>query len=105
MSFPEMIEDKDKNWLGYRTGLRYRLIQLEPEGLQEYKLPELFLTYVLHQRYFKPVAKEIIDRHKKGILDKSNGELKCLDDAFKPISLSLEKIIWCFRIETRGHIL
>jgi len=73
-----MKNNSEKHYLGHRKRLRNRLIQLGTEGLQEYELVELLLTYVLPQSDVKPIAKELINRFGsiKGIFDAEDEELK-----------------------------
>ncbi|HPO91600.1 MAG TPA: DNA repair protein RadC [Victivallales bacterium] len=73
-----MKYNNEKHYLGHRKRLRDRLLQMGSEGLQEYELVELLLTYVLPQRDVKPLAKELLNRFGsiKGILDSKEEELK-----------------------------
>ncbi len=70
---------QDKHYLGHRTRLRNRFMQ-NVEGLQEYEIVELLLTYVLPQRDVKEIAKELLERFGsiKGIFDASEDELKSI---------------------------
>jgi DNA repair protein RadC len=70
---------KDKHYIGHRTRLRERFIQCL-EGLQEYEIVELLLTYVLPQRDVKEIAKGLLKRFGsiKGIFDASEEELKSI---------------------------
>jgi len=67
----------NEHYIGHRTRLRNRFIQAS-EGLQEYEIVELLLTYVIPQRDVKAIAKELLKRFGsiKGIFEASEEELK-----------------------------
>ncbi|BAU22780.1 DNA repair protein RadC [Caldimicrobium thiodismutans] len=73
-----MKYNTEKHYLGHRERLRKRLMQFGSEGLQEYEIVELLLTYVLPQKDVKPIAKELLNKFGsiKGIFDAKEEELK-----------------------------
>jgi len=71
------MEDKP-HYLGHRERLRERFRRVGAEGLHDYELLELLLTYAIPQRDVKPVAKELIRRFGglSGVLDAEQRELE-----------------------------
>jgi len=63
---------------GHRQRLRERFDSSEPDGLADYELVELILTYSIPRRDVKPVAKELLARFHSlpGVLDASPEELE-----------------------------
>lgn len=70
---------KDKHYIGHRTRLRNRFIQAS-EGLQEYEIMELLLTYAIPQRDVKEIAKKLLERFGsiEGIFDAPEEELRSI---------------------------
>ena len=62
---------------GHRSRLRERFKKTRLEGFHDYEFIELLLTYAIHQRDVKPIAKALIQRFNgiKGIFDASIEEL------------------------------
>jgi DNA repair protein RadC len=88
-------EVKDKpNYIGHRKRLRKRFQRAGPEGLHDYELLELLLTYAISQRDVKPIAKELIKRFGSfcGVLDAGQQELEEVPD-LGPISVTLIRLV------------
>ena len=66
------------HYLGHRERLRKRFQKAGGEGLHDYELLELLLTYALPRRDAKPLAKDLIGRFNSlaGVLDASFEELE-----------------------------
>ena len=78
------VNYKSKNpdkphYLGHRVRLRKRFQKVGAEGLHDYELLELLLTYAVPRKDVKPIAKELIKRFSSftGVLD---ARLKELED-------------------------
>jgi DNA repair protein RadC len=70
--------DKKEQTSGHRQRLKDKFRQTSGEGLHDYELLELLLTYALPRRDVKPLAKELIHRFDSlaGVMDASPGELE-----------------------------
>jgi len=66
------------HYLGHRERLRKRLQRVGGEGLHDYELLELLLTYALPRKDVKPLAKDLIERFRdlSGVMDASLEELE-----------------------------
>ena len=62
---------------GHRERLRSRYIQAGENGLQDYDMLELLLTYAIQRRDVKPIARRLLDRfhNLSGILDANLDDL------------------------------
>jgi DNA repair protein RadC len=71
------MEEKP-DYFGHRERLRKRFLKSGNEGLNDYELLELLLTYAISRRDVKPYAKELIKRFGSlaGVLDASPKELE-----------------------------
>lgn len=70
---------KQKNQLrGHRSRLKQRFLELSADGLQEYEILELLLTFVLPHRDVKPIAKQLLEKFGsiKNVFDADEEELK-----------------------------
>lgn len=86
---------KDKpHYIGHRERLREKFRRAAAEGLHDYELLELLLTYAISQKDVKPVAKELIKRFGSlaGVLDASQQELEEVPD-LGPISATLIRLV------------
>jgi DNA repair protein RadC len=64
--------------IGHRHRLRERFVQSQTNGMHEYEVLELLLTYAIPRRDVKPIAKELTARFGSlhGVLDAHQEELK-----------------------------
>jgi DNA repair protein RadC len=77
--------DKTPHYIGHRERLRERFRRNGFDGLQDYEVLELMLTYALPRKDVKPLAKELMARFGgfKGVLDapfEELGEVKGLGE-------------------------
>lgn len=81
-------------YLDHRSRLRERFRKTEGQGLQEYELLELLLTYAIPRIDVKPTAKKLLDRFGDlpGVLDASHGEILGIG-GIGPISASLIRLV------------
>ena len=72
--------EQKPHYLGHRERLRRRFRQAGPEGLHDYELLELLLTYAIPRRDVKSLAKDLIRRFGglSGVLDASFEELEAV---------------------------
>ncbi len=70
--------NKKEQTAGHRQRLKEKFIHTGGEGLHDYEMLELLLTYALPRRDVKPLAKELIKRFDglAGVLDASPEELE-----------------------------
>src|SRR5436853_6046534 len=70
--------DDKPHYIEHRKRLRERFIRAGPDGLQDYELLELLLTYAIPRVDVKPVAKSLLKRHGglAGVLDAPQNELE-----------------------------
>jgi len=87
------MEDKP-GYLGHRKRLRERFQKSGVEGMQDYEILELLLTYAIPRRDIKPYAKELIKRFGglSGVLDASQKELETVLH-IGPISSTLIRLV------------
>jgi DNA repair protein RadC len=87
------MEDKP-DYLGHRKRLRARFQKAGADGLQDYELLELLLTYAIPRKDVKPYAKALIKRFGSlaGVLDASQKEMEEVDKV-GPISSILIKLV------------
>ena len=74
-----MMQSKDKpHYIGHRERLRERFRRAGAEGLHDYELLELLLTYAIPRKDVKPLAKELIKKFGglSGVLDAKQEELE-----------------------------
>lgn len=74
-----MNEEKRKpHYLGHRERLRERFRRAGAEGLHDYELLELLLTYAIPRKDVKPLAKKLIEKFGSlsGVLDAGQRELQ-----------------------------
>ncbi len=66
------------HYIGHRERLREKLQKAGAEGLHDYELLELLLTYAIARKDVKPLAKELIERFGSlsGVLDAGQKELE-----------------------------
>ena len=71
------MEEKP-DYLGHRKRLRSRFQKNGVEGMQDYEILELLLTYAIPRKDVKPYAKDLIERFGaiSGVLDASRKELE-----------------------------
>lgn len=82
------------HYIDHRRRLRERFQKAGAEGLQDYEIIELLLTYAIPRRDVKPLAKELINRFGglSGVLDASQRELEGIA-GLGPISATLIRLI------------
>ena len=71
------MEEKPHYW-GHRKRLRERLVKTGAEGLRDYEILELLLTYTFPRKDVKPLAKKLIKHFGSfsNVLDASVEELE-----------------------------
>ena len=81
-------------YLGHRERLRERFSKVGTEGLHDYEILELLLTYTISQKDVKPIAKDLIKRFGglSGVLDASSKELEAVS-GLGPISATLIRLV------------
>lgn len=91
-----MIKESDEHphFLNHRSRLRERFLKQGIDGLQDYEIIELFLTFVIPQKDVKKEAKEVIERFGsvKGFFEADEIELQKIN-YFKDKALSLRRFI------------
>jgi DNA repair protein RadC len=96
--------DKKEYTAGHRERLKQKFLQTAGEGLHDYELLELLLTYALPRRDVKPLAKELIHRFNglSGVLEASQDELDKVKNLSKGsgILIKLNKAIIEFYMTT-----
>ena len=73
-----MIRGKENHNAGHRARLRKRFMKSGEQGLLDYELIELILTYAIPRKDVKPVAKELCSRfgNINGVMRATSEELK-----------------------------
>jgi len=89
-----MIDMPKPHYLEHRKRLRERFQKAGSEGLHDYELLELLLTYAIPRKDVKPLAKDLIQRFGglSGVLDASQRELEEVPD-MGPISATLIRLV------------
>ena len=79
---------------GHRERLRFRYIQAGENGLPDYDMLELLLTYAIQRRDVKPMARRLLERFHdlSGIMDASLEDL-CRIEGFGPNSAVLITLV------------
>lgn len=87
------MEDKP-GYLGHRQRLRERFRRNGVEGLHDYEILELLLTYAIPRKDVKPYAKDLIKRFGSlsGVLDASQEEIEGVAK-IGPISATLIRLV------------
>lgn len=87
-------QENSPHYLHHRTRLRERFLELGINGLKDYEIIELFLTFVMPQKDVKQEAKEVINRFGsvKGFFEADEKELAQIK-YFKNKALTLRKFI------------
>jgi DNA repair protein RadC len=87
------MEDKP-HYLEHRKRLRERFQKAGADGLHDYELLELLLTYAIPRKDLKPLAKELIERFAglSGVLDAGQKELEAVAD-LGPMSATLIRLV------------
>jgi len=69
------------DYLEHRKRIRERFLKSEGQGLSDYELVELLLTYAIPRRDVKSIAKELTRKFGgiRGILDSSPEEIQKID--------------------------
>lgn len=82
------------HYLEHRKRLRERFQRAGTEGLHDYELLELLLTYAIPRKDVKPIAKDLIKRFGSlsGVLNASQKELEAVP-GLGPISATLIKLV------------
>ena len=82
------------HYIDHRKRLRERFGKAGVEGLSDYELLELLLTYAILQKDVKPIAKDLIKRFGSlsGVLDASQKELEAVS-GLGPISATLIRLV------------
>jgi DNA repair protein RadC len=90
----EMEVSEKPDYLGHRRRLRERFQKTGAEGLHDYELLELLLTYAISQKDVKPIAKDLIKRFGSlsGVLDASHKDLETIS-GLGSISATLIRLI------------
>lgn len=86
---------KDKpHYIGHRDRLRRKFRKAGAEGMHDYELLELLLTYAIPRRDVKPIAKRLIERFKgiTGVMNASQEELESVE-GMGPISATLIRLV------------
>lgn len=89
-----MNEQDKPHHLGHRERLRERFRKAGAEGMHNYELLELLLTYAIPRKEVKPIAKNLITRFGSfsGVFDASLKELEDVRDV-GPTSATLIKLV------------
>ena len=68
------------HYINHRSRLRERFRKAGAEGMHDYELLELLLTYAIPRRDVKPLAKKLIDKFGSlsGVLDATQKELEAV---------------------------
>jgi DNA repair protein RadC len=82
------------HFLAHRSRLRARFRKTEGQGLHEYELLELLLTYAIPRIDVKPIAKRLFERFGglSGVLDASQREIEGISGV-GPISATLIRLV------------
>lgn len=82
------------HYINHRTRLRERFKKAGAEGMHDYELLELLLTYTIPRRDVKPLAKKLIEEFGglSGVLDATQKELEALK-GLGPMSASLIRLV------------
>lgn len=82
------------HYVGHRERLRERFQKAGAEGMHDYELLELLLTYAIPQKDVKPLAKDLIKRFGSlsGVLDASQKELEAVP-GLGPVSATLIRLV------------
>jgi DNA repair protein RadC len=82
------------HYLAHRNRLRKRFRKTDGNGLHEYELLELLLTYAIPRIDVKPIAKRLLERFGglSGVLDADQGEIEAVD-GIGPISATLIRVV------------
>lgn len=93
MVWDKVMEEKPR-YLGHRERLRRRFRQAGIEGMHDYEILELLLTYAIPRRDVKPLAKELLRRFGSlsGVLDASFEELEAVPE-LGPASATLIRLV------------
>jgi DNA repair protein RadC len=91
------MPDKDTSiphFKGHRSRLRHRFLRNGLDGLQDYEIIELFLTFTVPYKDVKPEAKVILERYGsiKNFFDADESDLKS-NKFFKENALTLHRFI------------
>ena len=92
---PGAVEMEDKpGYLGHRKRLRERFLKNGVEGMHDYEILELLLTYAIPRKDVKPYAKDLIKRFGSlsGVLDAGQKELEEVAK-IGPISAALIRLV------------
>jgi DNA repair protein RadC len=86
--------DDKPDYLGHRERLRDRFQKAGADGLKDYELLELLLTYAIPRKDVKPYAKALIKRFGSlaGILDATQKEIEEVEK-IGPISSTLIRLV------------
>jgi len=97
-----MNEKTKPHYLGHRERLRKRFRQAGAEGMHDYELLELLLTYAIPRKEVKPIAKNLIERFGSfsGVFDARLKELEGVHEVgpASAILIQLVKEIFCLYI-------
>jgi len=82
------------HYIGHRKRLRERFRKAGAQGMHDYELLELLLTYAIPRRDVKPIAKKLIERFKgiTGVMNASQEELESVE-GMGPISATLIRLV------------
>ena len=82
------------HYIGHRKRLRERFRRAGAQGMHDYELLELLLTYAIPRRDVKPIAKELLGRFKgiTGVMNASQEELESVE-GMGPISAMLIRLV------------
>lgn len=87
------------HYINHRSRLRERFRKAGAEGMHDYELLELLLTYSIPRRDVKPVAKKLIEKFGSlsGVLDASQKELEAVKGlgAMSAALIRLVKELYC----------
>lgn len=93
------------HYLGHRERLRKRFQKVGSEGMHDYELLELLLTYAVPRKDVKPIAKDLIQRFGSfgGVFDASLEELKTIRGVglISAILIKVVKEIFCTYLTER----
>jgi DNA repair protein RadC len=96
---------KSHHHTGHRSRLRQRYLNSGSEGLHDYELLELLLTYAIPLRDVKPVAKELLNRFDNfaGVVDASPEELQDIPGigAASSVLIKIVKDVCCSYLAER----
>lgn len=80
--------------LGHRQRLRERFLKAYTDGMHDYEVLELLLTYSIARRDVKPIAKNLIARFGSlsGVLDATHEELQTVEDVGAASSIHIKLV-------------